>query len=113
VYFEGKPEIMQRNYDTLSQATDDLRKRGFDLEFKQDGKRLCAVHDNSVVLNPEDFDIVEVHRFEGNTNPGDTSVVYAVEGKKGEKGVLVDAYGAYGVEYSPEMLKKLDMRDRI
>ncbi|MCA1750247.1 MAG: phosphoribosylpyrophosphate synthetase [Cryomorphaceae bacterium] len=104
---------MHKTYDTLSQATDDLRKRGFELEFNQDGKQLSCLKDPSIVLNPDDFEIVEVHRFEGATDPGDTSVVYAVEGKKGQRGVLVDAYGVYGVEYSPEMLKKLDMRDRI
>lgn len=104
---------MHKTYETLSQATDDLRKRGFTLEFNQDGKTLNCIQDESIILNPDDFEIVEVHRFEGNTDPGDTSVVYAVEGKNGKRGVLVDAYGAYGVEYSPEMLKKLDMRDRI
>jgi hypothetical protein len=104
---------MQKNYETLSQATDDLRERGFDLEFNQDGKTLNCLQDKSLVLNPDDFEIVEVHRFEGASDPSDTSVVYAVEGKNGKRGVLVDAYGAYAVEYSPEMLKKLDIRDRI
>jgi hypothetical protein len=104
---------MHKTYETLSQATDDLRKRGFELEFNQQGNQLSCLQDKSLVLNPADFEIVEVHRFEGATNPGDMSVVYAVEGKNGKRGVMVDAYGAYAGEYSPEMLKKLDIRDRI
>ncbi len=104
---------MPKNYDSLSQATDDLKKRGFELDFRQEGNRLICNQDADVSLNPEDFEIVEFYRFEGKSNPGDTSVVYAVEGNDDLRGILVDAYGAYAGEYSPEMLKKLDIRGRI
>lgn len=100
-----------KSYDTLSEATDDLRKRGFTLNFEQDGNCLRCT-DIDLSLKPEDFEIVEFHRFEGASNPSDTSVVYAVSTGDGQKGVLVDAYGAYSEAYSPAMLKKLDMRDR-
>lgn len=105
---------MQVNsYDTLSQATDDLKKRGFDLDFNQKGDSLECTQDRSLRLRPEDFEIVEFHRFEGPSNPSDMSVVYAIESKtKNAKGVLIDAYGVYADEYSEGMLKKLDIRGR-
>lgn len=43
----------------------------------------------------DDLTIVEHHRFEGMSDPDDSSVVYALEASNGLKGVLVDAYGAY------------------
>lgn len=99
-----------RSYDTLSQATDDLIKRGFTLNFEQKGSMLRCTEKQELQLEPEDFEIVEVYRFEGVSNPSDTSVVYAIQSKDGSKGVMVDAYGMYADAYSPSMLKKLDIR---
>jgi hypothetical protein len=61
---------------------------------------------------PSDFETVEFHRFEGNSNPSDMGVVYAIETKDGERALLIDAYGTYAGEYPSEMLNKLDLRDR-
>jgi hypothetical protein len=33
------------------------------------------------------------YRFEGESNPSDSSIVYALESSDGEKGTLVDGYG--------------------
>jgi hypothetical protein len=35
-----------------------------------------------------------VHRYEGESDPGDEAVVYAIESKKGIKGILVSGFGA-------------------
>jgi hypothetical protein len=43
----------------------------------------------------DDLTIVEHYRFEGISDPDDSSVVYALEAPTGLKGVLVDAYGPY------------------
>jgi hypothetical protein len=56
---------------------------------------------------PAEFQISQVHRFEGMTNPADNTVLYAIEGKHGDKGVLVDAYGAYSDPLSAAMIEKL------
>ncbi len=101
-----------KNYDTLSEATNNLKKRGFVLDFEQKGTHLECTQQKDLKLDPGKFDIVEYHRFEGMSNPDDNSVVYAIESDDGKKGLLVDAYGVYADEYSPEMLKQLDIRSR-
>jgi hypothetical protein len=54
---------------------------------------------------------MEVYRFEGETNPSDEAVVYAVESKDGTmKGTIVNAYGIYADPKSDEMIKMLSMR---
>jgi hypothetical protein len=92
------------SYDTVSEAVNDLKKRGFDVDFN--------LHENCIVchddkFNVEDFEITEVYRFEGNTDPSDEAVVYAIESKDGRKGVLVNGYGISADVLDGEMAKKL------
>ncbi|MEP7254020.1 MAG: phosphoribosylpyrophosphate synthetase, partial [Ginsengibacter sp.] len=66
--------------------------------------------ETNACLNPGEFEITEVYRFEGETNPSDEAVVYAVESKDEKmKGTLVNAYGVYADAMSDEMIKKLSM----
>ena len=95
------------NYDTLVAALAGLKGRGYPLDFNVAFDNItCA--ENGLCLNPQEFEIKEVYRFEGDTNPDDEDVVYAVESKDGKlKGVLVNAYGIYSDPVSDEMLQKL------
>jgi len=95
-----------RHYDTLSEAIEGLKKRGYIYNFKLTRHGLeCA--EPKLQLRPEDFDVDEFHRFEGESNPADSSVVYAVSSRDGIKGMITDAYGAYAEGLSFEMLDKL------
>lgn len=97
-----------RNYETLSQATNDLRKRGYTLDFNLKESCLHCAQEN-LELSPLDFEVVEVYRFEGMTDPGDSAVVYAIESTDGLKGVLVNAYGVYADTASADIVAKLDI----
>lgn len=96
-------------YDTVTAAVNGLKERGFSLDFN--------LHDNCLIcqgnqFNANDFEIVEVYRFEGNTDPADEAVVYAIESKKGDKGILVNGYGPSGDAMGNEMAKKLALHHR-
>lgn len=97
------------SYDTVVAALNGLKARGYTLNFNLAfDKVICAENDNC--LNPHEFEIVEVHRFEGNTNPSDQDVVYAIESKDGViKGVMTSAYGMYADGVSADMIQKLSM----
>jgi hypothetical protein len=97
------------NYDTLSQAINSLKEKGYteDFNLKADHLEYPA---KKLKLEPENFTIDEFHRFEGMSNPADMSVVYAVSADdENIKGVLVDAYGTYAEKLNPKMAKKLEM----
>src|SRR5688500_2553544 len=95
-----------KNYESLADALDDLRKRGYEADFATDSVCLyCG--DLDIRLNPEEFTVDEVHRFEGDSNPDDNAVLYAISSSTGVKGTLVDRYGAYSESLSFEMAKKL------
>ncbi|MBL7703494.1 MAG: hypothetical protein JNM14_14680 [Ferruginibacter sp.] len=95
--------------DTVTAALNELKSRGYNIDFNiAFDKLICS--DNKICLNPHEFEIVEVFRFEGDTNPSDEDVVYAIESKGGGvKGTLTSAYGTYAETASAEMLKKLSM----
>lgn len=97
------------NYDTVTEALTALKTKGYTMDFNIAFDKLIC-HENNFCLNPHEFEITEVHRFEGATDPGDEAVVYAVESKDGKmKGVLTGAYGMYADTISTDMLKKLSM----
>lgn len=92
------------SYDTLSQAVTGLKERGYTVDFNLDENCLVCHGDR---FNADDFEIVEVHRFEGDTDPADEAVVYAIASHNGMKGVLVSGYGISAEGMSAEMVKKL------
>jgi hypothetical protein len=98
-----------KSYDTVTEALQDLKLRGFTIDFNiAFDKIVCSKNEN--ILNPQEFEIVEVYRFEGDTNPADEDVVYAIESKDGKlKGSMSSAYGLYAAAVSTEMLQKLSM----
>lgn len=93
-------------YATLVEATAALYARGFVENFSAAPNCLmCAGY--NIELFPDDFEVVEVHRFEENTDPDDSAVVYAIESKDGLKGTLVMAYGAYAEGMDADIIRKL------
>lgn len=95
-------------YDTLVDALRDLNIRGYSINFNvaQDCLECTAI---SLKLYPEDFEVTEFYRFEGPTDPADSSIVYAIAGKNGTKGVLVNAYGVYSGSGSEALMAKLHL----
>jgi len=75
-------------YDTVSEAVNGLKKRGFNVDFNLEENCLVC-HDDKFDVNS--FEITELHRFEGNTDPSDEAIVYAIESINGKKGVQEQA----------------------
>jgi len=96
-----------RNYETLVDATNDLLKRGYTANLSLDGDTIGDKAQN-IHMTADEFEIDEFYRFEGASNPDDTSIVYAVSSLKYNlKGVLVNAYGAYADDSSSAITAKL------
>ncbi len=94
------------DYDTLSEAINELRKRGYTLDFNL-AENCILCHQES--FDPDDFEIVAFYRFEGDSDPADEAVVYAIESKKGDKGILVSGYGISAEGMSADLAQKLQM----
>ncbi|MBI5373546.1 MAG: phosphoribosylpyrophosphate synthetase [Sphingobacteriales bacterium] len=96
-------------YDTLSGAINGLRERGFTVDFNLGENCLVC---NGDKYNIQDFLITEFYRFEGDTDPSDEAIVYAIESVNGVRGILVSGYGISAEGMSAEMARKLNFTPR-
>lgn len=96
------------NYQTAVEALQGLKEKGYTLDFNLANGTLHSSSEN-IYLQPEDFHITEIHRFEGMSDPGDNTIIYAIEASRYHvKGVFYNAYGVYSDDISEELLKKLN-----
>ncbi|MEO7766100.1 MAG: phosphoribosylpyrophosphate synthetase [Ferruginibacter sp.] len=97
------------NYETVVAALAGLKTKGYTLDFNIAFDKITC-NEKELCLNPDEFEITEVYRFEGDTNPDDEDIVYAIESKYGSiKGTMTSAYGVYADAVSNEMIQKLTM----
>ena len=95
-------------YNNLVEATNDLMKRGYTENLSLEGDTVDD-KDKNIHMTADDFVIDEFYRFEGETNPSDMSIVYAVTSAKYNlKGVLVNAFGTYANSSSSAIQAKLN-----
>ena len=95
-----------KQFDNMVDALNDLKKRGYTLDFNLH-QNVIICGDANVSLAPNEFEIDETYRFEGMNDPDDSAILYAISSHHGQKGVLVNAYGAYSDEASADMVAKL------
>lgn len=101
--------------NTLSQILEKLRLKGKDNEIKMSDHGKMQSANLNKIYRPEDLTIVKTYRFEGMSDPGDSSVLYLVEDKDKDIGYIIDSYGAYSDNSGPgfdDFLKKLPVADR-
>lgn len=95
------------SYDSVTEAINDLARRGYTYNFNPGDDCIeCKTH--NVNLKPDEFRIVEIYRFEGDTDPADETIVYAISSVKHKlKRVLVNAFEVYSDSVSNELIAKL------
>ena len=102
----------QREMTTLSSVLEKLRLKKQDNEFLMTEEGFTP--GNNKYYEPEDLTIIKTYRFEGDSDPSDSAILYVIEAKDGMRGYSLDAYGAYtnhGDKYN-EFIKKLNVEDR-
>lgn len=81
---------------TLVTVERKLNSEGYTRDFVVKEGRLTTMDEtNPASYAPEETTIVDYYRFEGDSNPDDTSILYAIETTDGSKGTIAAAYGAY------------------
>ncbi|MBK7884985.1 MAG: hypothetical protein IPJ81_15280 [Chitinophagaceae bacterium] len=78
---------------TLSEVMEKLRLKGLDTEMRWTKEGFSA--GKGKVYQPDELEIIKVYRFEGMSDPSDTSILYLIKANDGLIGYSIDAYGAY------------------
>jgi hypothetical protein len=96
-------------YDTVTEAVAGLKQRGFSIDFNLETDKIICKK-TPLTLTPADFEITEFYRFEGESDPADEAVVYAIESKNGQKGLLVTGFGVTAEGLGEAMVAKLTVK---
>ena len=92
------------HYATASKALEELAEKGFTVDFN--------IQENRIINNPNDFEIVHIYRYEGDTDPGDEVMVFGIKSSNGEKGVFVAGLSAFTDNSAAMALNELSIKGR-
>lgn len=92
------------HYGTVTEALAAFKSQGYTIDFNLTENCLVCGEERFAA---DEFSIMDVYRYEGNSDPADEATVYAIESKTGIKGVLVTGYGMSSDSLSDAILRKL------
>lgn len=98
---------LKESYGTLSETINALTKLGYTHDFNLQEECLVCKQ-AGLSLSPNDFNIDQVYRFDGDSDPEYQSILYVISSDKFKvKGTLVNGYGTAADEVSSALIKKL------
>jgi hypothetical protein len=104
---------------SLAECMNTLQRDGFTENFMVKKMGLHAL-DSSKYYAPDEVKIINFYRFEGESDPADNAILYAIETNDGIRGLLSDAYGAYADQYISkftadveDIMKKTNRDERL
>ncbi|NIF07812.1 hypothetical protein F3J23_20495 [Chryseobacterium sp. Tr-659] len=95
---------------TLSQVMQTLSERGIHREFRMNSNSEMKFENSDKIYLPTELIILKTYRFEGDSNPDDSAVLYVVKDTVGNRGMIIDSYGAdsnYPGEKFDEFLRNI------
>jgi predicted RND superfamily exporter protein len=104
-----KEAFEKQEMTSLMTCMNTMQKRGYTENFLVNDSGLFSADSEKNYL-PEEVQIVDYYRFEGETDPGDSSILYVIETSDGAKGLLSDAYGAYADPKVSRFMDEVDAR---
>ena len=89
---------------SLATCLNRMVREGYTEDFKVTDQGLEAIshHHN---YQPNQIEVVNFYRFEGESDPDDNAILYVIETADGTKGTLVDAYGIYSDSKVTQFMK--------
>lgn len=97
---------------TLSYVLEKLRLKRHDNEFTMEGDFFVTQNGNK--YKPENLAIIKTYRFEGESDPADSSILYVIAANDGLIGYSIDAYGVYSNHDAAydDFIRKIQVLDR-
>jgi hypothetical protein len=94
--------------NTLSEVMNKLKANGYKHDFEIENDLLVGKGIDKK-YHADELTIKKTYRFEGDSDPADMSILFAIETNDGHKGTYVDAFGLYGDQgtHTAEFLKHI------
>lgn len=96
----------------MEKCMNKLEEKGFTDQYQVEGGALHCLT-NGKTYQAEDVVALNFYRFEGNSNPDDMSILYAIETADGRKGTLVDAFGMYASQELGDFMQNVEMHKKV
>ncbi|MGZ3837423.1 MAG: hypothetical protein ACXVMS_02070 [Flavisolibacter sp.] len=96
----------------MDRCIEKLEQKGYTDQFRVEKGKLVSTKTQKKYKS-KDVMAANFFRFEGISNPDDTSVLYAIETSDGDKGTLIDAYGLYADEQTGEFMKEVEIQKKV
>lgn len=93
--------------DSLVTVLAAVAKKGFTSQFEVTPEGLLSLATNEK-FQPDQVSIIHFYRFEGESNPDDSAILYAIETNSQEKGTLVDSYGVSSDSDTAAFIQKVE-----
>ena len=92
---------------SLATCLSKMVKEGYteDFQLTEKGLESLRKHNN---YKPEQIQVVNFFRFEGESDPDDNAILYVIETEDGIKGTLIDAYGIYNDPNISKFMKDVE-----
>src|SRR5256885_16980616 len=115
---DSRTQVLEANDKTtymteLERCLKVLEQDGYVDQFRVEKDRLQSLTDAKKKYKAKDVKAVNFYRFEGDSNPDDMSILYAIETCDGRKGTLIDAYGNYSDEETGKFLKEIETNKKV
>ncbi|MEO7120298.1 MAG: hypothetical protein ABIY62_04345 [Ginsengibacter sp.] len=98
---------------TVTAVLERLRIKKFDKEFCMTAEGFTP--GNKKYYKPEELKIIRTYRFEGESDPSDSAIIYLFEANDGLIGYSIDAYGVYsdhGDDGYDDFIRKIAVEER-
>ena len=98
---------------TLSSVLEKLRVRKQDNEFVVSEKGFTSPAGK--LYQPDELKIIKTYRFEGDSDPSDSTILYLIEANDGLVGYSIDAYGVYTnheEDWYDDFVRKIPVSER-
>ena len=93
--------------DTLSDAIRRLQAEGYTGNWFANADRVLECNESGDVLDPQEAQIDHVLRFEGESDPGDMTILFALRTPAGSKGLYSAPFGALTPPEDAEVIARL------
>ena len=104
-------DFQNEDLKTLVSCLNSLQKKGYTEDYKVTESGLKSIQ-SSKIYSPKDISGVNFYRFEGNSDPADNSILYAIDTNDGRHGTLVDAYGPYADSKVASFMQQVEVVEK-